>query len=246
MTTALVPETFNARLVSAGPLGPRVRLLVFERTDGAPFTFRAGQWVQLILPLQDDKGRPLRRAYSIASAPDGSPRFELAITQVDGGIGSSFLQGAQPGLTLDVKGPAGSFTRFPDGGALFIATGSGVAPFRSMVLDAIAQQRTEPLWLLFGVRAPDELLFGDELLELSRRHPFFRLEPSLSRPPPGWTGRTGYVQTHVKSLWTELTSSHPDAHAYICGVKKMLLAASDVLRKDIQLDRKRVHLESYD
>lgn len=243
---ALVPETFNARLVGAAPLGPRVRRLVFERTDGAPFQFRAGQWMQLIFPLVDEKGRAVRRAYSIASAPDGSPRFELAVTEVEGGVGSTFLKAAQPGLTLDVKGPAGGFTRFPDGGALFIATGSGVAPFRSMVLEAIAQGRHEPLWLLFGVRSPDELLFGDELRELSRRHPFFRLEPSLSRPPAGWAGRTGYVQSHVKALWTELTATHPDAHAYICGVKKMLLAASDVLRKELLLDRKRVHLESYD
>ncbi|MCU0694925.1 MAG: FAD-dependent oxidoreductase [Myxococcaceae bacterium] len=244
----LVPETFTARLVEARLLGPRVRHLVFARADEKPFEFEAGQWVQLILPLADEKGRALRRSYSIASAPNGSSRFELAVTKVDGGPGSTWLHGLEPGTSVEVKGPAGTFTRALDTAApsLFIATGTGVAPFRGMIHDALAKGRTEPLWLLFGVRTPDEYLFRDELEALATKHPCLRLEPSLSRPPPGWTGRTGYVQTHVKALWSELTASHPGARAYICGVKKMLTAAREVLRVELGVDRKQVHLEAYD
>ncbi|MDP1922387.1 MAG: FAD-dependent oxidoreductase [Myxococcales bacterium] len=247
-TRPLVPETFSARLVEARMMGPRVRHLAFERADGAPFVFEAGQWVQLIFPLTDDKGRAVRRSYSIASPPLGTPRFELAVTKVDDGPGSSFLHDAPVGLTLDVKGPAGTFTRALETAApsLFIATGTGVAPFRGMIHDALSKGRTEPLWLLFGVRSPDELLYGDELTALSKANPCFRFEPSLSRPPDGWTGRGGYVQTHVKALWSELTSAHPGAHAYICGVKKMLTASREVLRVELGVDRKQVHLEAYD
>lgn len=243
-----VPETFAARVVEARPMGPRVRHLTFERADGAPFTFAAGQWVQLIFPLADAQGRPLRRSYSIASPPRGTPRFELVVTKVEGGPGSTFLHECAPGTPLDVKGPAGTFTR-PLGLAapsLFIATGTGVAPFRGMLHDALANGREEPLWLLFGARSPEELLFGDELEALARAHPFIRFEPSLSRPPPGWAGRTGYVQTHVQALWESLTAAHPEAHAYICGVKKMLTATQQVLRKELGVDRTRVHLEPYD
>lgn len=242
----LVPETFAVKLISARPLGPRVRHLVFERSGGAPFDFEPGQWVQLIFPMLDEKGKPVRRAYSIASPPGGT-RFELAITKVDEGVGSRFLHDAQPGLELEVKGPMGTFTRAADGGALFIATGSGIAPFRSMLLDAIAKGRREPLWVLFGVRSPDELLYGDELEALARSHPgLVRLEPTFSRPPSSWSGRTGYVQTHVAELWKALVDTHPDAHAYVCGVRKMLLATKDVLRDELSVDRKRVHLEAYD
>lgn len=248
MPRPLVPETFPARLVEARPLGPRVRHLVFERTDQAPFVFEAGQWVQLVLPLLDEKGKPLRRSYSIASGPDGSPRFELAVTKVEEGPGSGFLHAAESGLALDVKGPQGTFTRPLEAAApsLFIATGTGVAPFRSMLHDALSKGRTEPLWLLFGVRSTDELLYGDELAALERAHPCFRCLPTLSRPAPGWTGRTGYVQTHVKALWSELTAQHPSAHAYICGVKKMLMASREVLRVELAVERSRVHLEAYD
>lgn len=244
----LVPETFPARLVESRPLGPRVRHLTFERTDGKPFDFQAGQWVQVVLPLTDEKGRALRRSYSIASPPLGSARFELAVTKVEGGPGSTFLTGAPVGLTLDVKGPAGTFVRplADPKASLFIATGTGVAPFRSMIHDALAAGRTEPLWLLFGVRTPEELLFGDELEALARQHACLRVLPSLSRPPPEWTGLAGYVQTHVKAVWQELTASQPDAKAYICGVKKMLTASREVLRVELGVERRQVHLEAYD
>jgi ferredoxin-NADP reductase len=225
-----------------------VRHLTFERVDGRPFDFAAGQWVQLILPLTDEKGRSLRRSYSIASAPMGGPRFELAVTKVDGGPGSTWLHALDVGAAVDVKGPAGTFTRPLDPAApsLFIATGTGVAPFRGMIHDALAKGHTEPLWLLFGVRTPEEYLFRDELEALAAKHPCLRLEPSLSRPPPSWSGRTGYVQTHVKALWSELAERHPGARAYICGVKKMLTAAREVLRVELGVDRKQVHLEAYD
>ncbi|MBE2251249.1 MAG: FAD-dependent oxidoreductase [Myxococcus sp.] len=244
----LVPETFATRVVETRMLGPRVRHLVFERADAAPFVFEPGQWVQLIFPFKDEKGLAVRRSYSIASPPDGSPRFELAVTKVDDGPGSTFLHEAPVGAPLDVKGPAGTFTRALDPAtpALFIATGTGVAPFRSMIRHALAKGRAEPLWLLFGVRSHEELLYGDELRALAAAHPCFRLEPSFSRPSDEWRGRTGYVQTHVKALWQELTAQHPLAHAYICGVKKMLMASREVLRVELGVDRKRVHLEAYD
>lgn len=244
----LVPETFPATLVENRPLGPRVRHLTFERADARPFDFQAGQWVQVVLPLQDEKGRPLRRSYSIASPPRSASRFELAVTRVDGGPGSTFLCDASTGLTLDVKGPAGSFVRpLADAKAsLLVATGTGVSPFRSMIHDALSASRTEPLWLLFGVRTPEEYLFGEELEALARAHDQLRVMPSLSRPPTGWTGRTGYVQTHVKAVWQELTATHADAKAYICGVKKMLTATREVLRVELGVDRKQVHLEAYD
>ena len=92
-----VPETFEATLVSSRPVTPRVKELVFERVDGQPFTFHSGQWVSLVLPLLDEKERPLRRAYSVASVPGESPRFELVVTRVDGGRGSTWLHDAPVG-----------------------------------------------------------------------------------------------------------------------------------------------------
>lgn len=242
----LVPETFQAELVSARLVTPRVRELVFERVDGAPFHFRSGQWVSLVLPLLDEKERPLRRSYSLASVPAQTSRFELVVTRVDGGRGSTWLHEVQVGARIEVKGPQGTFRREEETApSLFVATGTGVAPFRGMIHDALAGGGESPLWVLFGVRAPADALYREEFEALARVHPRLRFILSMSRPPAEWTGRSGYVQTHVLELWNEL-SAHGRPHAYICGVKKMLLEVREVLKKQGAAERHQLHLESYD
>lgn len=234
-----------ARLVAGRMLTPRVRELVLERVDGAPFRFEPGQWVSLRLPLLDDHHRPLRRSYSLASVPDGTGRFELVVSRVEGGRSSQWLHEAPEGTQLEVKGPQGQFLFAPEPSpSLLVATGTGVAPFRGMVRLALAAGGDEPLWLLAGFRTLDEALYREELEALSRGHPRFRLELSLSRPGQGWGGRTGYVQGHVAELWREL-SRFGRAQAYVCGVKKMLGEVREVLRGQLGVERQRVHLESY-
>ena len=227
-------------------ISPNVRELAFERTDGAPFEFQAGQWVSLVLPLAEGEAR---RAYSIASAPDGSPRFELAVTRVDGGAGSTFLHELPEGATLRAIGPQGFFTR-PRGTtqpSLFVGTGTGVTPLRSMIHDALRAGDTSPMVLLFGVRREEDRLYRDELEALAAAHPTFRFEYSLSRPAEAWTGRQGYVQTHVEALWRELEAKgEGPPHAYICGLERMVGAVRDLLRKQMGVERKQVHSERYD
>src|SRR5262245_14442737 len=114
------PAPFQARLVASRSLSPGVRELVFERADGAPFHFDPGQWVNLVLPTEEGE---LRRAYSIASAPDASPRFEIAVTRITGGPGSKYLHELAIGATVHAIGPHGLFTRSPTDAspALFVA-----------------------------------------------------------------------------------------------------------------------------
>lgn len=241
-----VPETFEATLVSSRLVTPRVKELVFERVDGRPFTFHSGQWVSLVLPMVDAKGERLRRAYSLASVPGPGSRFELVVTLVDDGVGSTWLHEAQVGTRLEVKGPQGTFHRAADAGpSLFVATGTGVAPFRGMVHDALAAGGEAPLWVLFGVRSPADALYRDEFEALAKTHPRLRFLLSMSRPPAEWTGLHGYVQTHVLELWKEL-ATHGRPHAYICGVKKMLLEVREVLKRQGSAERQQLHLESYD
>ena len=239
-------ETFNAQLVEARLISPRVRHLTFERI-GAPFHFAAGQWVSVVFPFVDEKGKPVRRSYSIASASEDGGRFELVVTRVEGGPGSTFLHDAAVGATMEVRGPQGMFERSGAVPSLFIATGTGVAPFRRMLRDALETHDSSPLWVLFGARTQSDLLFGEELQALEARHPNVRFMPSLSRPEPGWSGLSGYVQTHVTTLWRELgaTSATPP-HAYVCGVKKMLLEVRAVLKEQLGVERQRIHVESYD
>jgi CDP-4-dehydro-6-deoxyglucose reductase len=245
-----LPPLFEARLVSARTLTPLVREVTFERVDGAPVAFEPGQWMGMLVPAGEG-GVELRRSYSIASAPDGSPRFDVAVTRVEGGPGSTWLHQVEPGQTLRFIGPQGFFTRPAVGGppALFVSTGTGVTPARSMARAALAAGSSAPMWFLLGVRHESDLLYADELGGLARENPSVRFEPTLSQPPAGWGGRTGYVQTHVRELWAELlaaSASGAPPHVYVCGLERMVGSVREILRGELGLPRQQVHSERYD
>ena len=224
-------------------LAPQVRELVFGRVDGAPVELLAGQWVTLLLPLVPESD--VRRSYSIASPPRAAMHFEIAVTLVEGGAGSTWLHGLEIGQTLQVQGPQGFFVRGKGEGkpALLVGTGTGVTPLRSLLHDALARGDENPLVLLFGVRTRADLLYAAELAELAAKHPNVRFEPTLSRADDAWTGRRGYVQHHVAELWKELP---PDTHAYICGLNRMVGSVRELLRGELGATREQVHSERYD
>lgn len=240
------PSTFDVRLASARMIAPAVRHLVFERTDGAAFDFAPGQWVNLVLPA--DPGE-IKRSYSIASAPDGTPAFDLAVTRVEGGPGSAFLHTVEAGATLRAIGPHGLFTR--EGGdaaaALLVATGTGVAPFRAMLGAARRAESTAHLWLLFGARFEADILYREEFEALAAENPRFRYAVTLSRPGEGWGGRRGYVQAHAGEMLAGLAEASGQApHVFICGLDRMVGSVKDLCRKDLGVERKHVHVERYD
>ncbi len=235
---------FDVTLRTARTITSSVRELTFERTDGAPVVFDAGQWVSLDVLVG---GEPLRRSYSIASAPDGTARFEVAVTKVDKGPGSTALHALPLGAVIQASGPQGFFTRPPTktGPSLFVGTGTGVTPLRSMLRDALAKGDTRPMWLILGVRTEEELLYRDEFDALAAVHEHVRVFFTLSREP--WSGRRGYVQAHVRELHDAMAALGQGApHVYICGLERMVSGVRDVLRKEMGLPREQVHSERYD
>jgi NAD(P)H-flavin reductase len=237
----MMPPTFKARVASARMLASNVRELVLDR--GEPFAFEAGQWVSLAVPTSSEL---LKRSYSIASPPDGTGRFELAVTLVEGGPASTYLHAAAIGAEMDVTGPQGFFTREP-GPALFVGTGTGVAPLRAMMLDALGKNEKRALWLVFGIRTEADILYRAELDALAAKHENVRVFYTLSRPAERWKGLTGYVQTHVEKVWREMESrGEGPPHAYICGLHRMVGSVRDLLRKQMAVPRAQVHSERYD
>jgi ferredoxin-NADP reductase len=239
-------ETFDIEIRSTEVLAPSVKAFVFSRVDGKEVTYQPGQWVNLVLPAPDGE---IRRAYSIASAPDGSPRFEVAVTEVTGGPGSGYLCGLEPGARLRAIGPQGFFTREPNdpAPALFVATGTGVTPLRSMLQAASRAGLPAPIWLLLGVRHTADLLYRRELESLASSQDHFRVFFTLSQGEPEWTGLRGYVQEHIAELWAELGRLQKgDPHLYVCGLERMITAVRHLVRKEMGVPRERVHSERYD
>jgi len=243
------PPPFEARLTSARKLASSVRELTFERLDGAPMEFEPGQWVNVLLPRELAGEGVTKRSYSIASPPDGSSRFAVAVTRVQGGPASTWLHTLEPDAILSFSGPQGFFTRAARGAppSLMIATGTGLTPMRSMLRAALAAGSRTRIWVLLGVRHAEDLLYGEELRLLAHEHSFVRFEPTLSSPPEAWVGRRGYVQTHVRELWAELEGASDSApHAYVCGLERMVGSVRELLRNEIGLPRQQVHAERYD
>jgi len=242
--------SFSARLVSVRDLTPSVREFAFEKEDG-PLVHEPGQWLNLDIPREGEA--PLTRAYSIASPPTDSPRFELAVTRVSAGPGSQLLHALVPGLSLSASGPNGFFTRTVNEGvpSLFVGTGTGITPLRSMLSAAARAGAKEPLALLVGARAEGDMLYADELHELAATYPNVTVSYTLSQPSERWTGLRGYVQDHVPALLEALAErgakgGSGEPHVYICGLEKMVKAVRELTRKQLGLPRERVHSERYD
>jgi len=232
----------TARVVKTRALTHKVRELTLDPGEG--FSFVAGQWVSLKIPVGHHEF--VMRSYSIASAPRADGQFEIAVTRIEGGPGSTALHKLSEGALLEISHAQGFFTLDPIlRPVLMIATGTGIAPLRSMLLSALSDPTCdERFTLLLGVRSERDLLYRDELVELERTYPArIRFVPTLSRPDPTWNGRRGYVQTHCAELARELGG---DVDAYICGLQRMVKEVRTVLKRELGLPRERIHSERFD
>jgi len=228
----------KARLIESHEIAPLVRHFVFEVPEVECLHFKPGQFVSFSEMLG---GKKIIRPYSIASLPDGN-RFELCLNLVQEGIFSPFLFALKPGDAVEMGAPLGFFViRHPDKDALFIATGTGIAPFRSMAPDYLLHPQTQQLTLLFGIRHENSIYYRNDFDNLARKHANFRFWPTLSRPEPSWTGRTGHVQTHL----LEALGDRRDLDVYICGLKAMVDDVRGIL-KAMGFDRKQIIFEKYD
>ncbi len=227
------------KLLDARPLSPSVRWLLFE-SDGEPLEWRAGQFLDLLVPTRS--GLPSRRPYSIACAPaqHQGRRLEFAITRVPGGPTSGALHRLEPGMTVQAENVRGHLLRHePDEAALFVATGSGLAPLRALLQEELARPDGPKVGLLFGCRTEADVLFADELRGWTA-NPRFKLMLTLSRPGETWSGRRGYVQLHLEEALRALEPTQ----VYVCGLSDMISGVESSLATLEYRGRQRV--EQYD
>ncbi len=236
-------QTYKCRLVRSTPLSDLTKHLEFEAHGVSRFGFVAGQWLSVKHQLPD--GEELTRAYSIASVPSGNGHFAFCLNRVQDGIMSNFLCGLKEGEEISCQGPFGGFILHPPmRDTVFIATGTGIAPLRSMLLWLLADEERsqgKQLWLVFGNRTEKDIYYHDEFLRLLERHPNFYYLPTLSRGSAEWTGLRGYVQDHVRAI----VGQRKDMHAYICGLNRMVKANRDLLYA-LGWDRKSILYERFD
>ena len=208
------------------------------------FIFKPGQFVTLDLPIHE-KPNKRWRSYSIASAPDGSNIIELVIVLLEGGLGTTYLfNEIKEGSNITLRGPVGVFTlpETLDKDLYLICTGTGIAPFRSMV-NWIHQQKMahKNIHLIFGCRKLTDQLYGSELKALETLENNFCYHPVFSREdavPDG--AHKGYVH----AVYEQLLAAKNPSQFYLCGWKNMVDEAKQRIVA-AGYDKKDIHLEIY-
>jgi len=256
-------ELHTARLINKSCLSEPAQCfhLEFAIDAMAEFAFIPGQFVSLV--REDSRSKLQTRAYSIASAPRANA-FDLCVNRVEGGFFSNLLADMEPGETIGFHGPHGLFTlRQPLTDAIFIATGTGIAPMRGFIEHlfpdkAPSQSNGRKIWLVYGTRYPTELYYSDFFERKAAEHEDFSYITTLSRAQADWIGQRGYVQEHVAKIAAEHRELHTNGtataaegapgfniHAYICGLNDMVSANRDRLTS-IGWDKKQIIFERYD
>lgn len=216
---------------------------VFEITFEAdrPILFKAGQFLSVIIPGAGPKGRDLRRAYSIASPPE-SQTLSLCIKTVEKGPGTTFLFKLKTKDKFSIFAPYGDFVYHPkpDTHVFFVATSTGISPFRSIILGKEFQENAPPsATCLLGVRDESELLYHDEL----RQNKAIHCVAALSRPKLNtWSGFQGRVTDYLRTLGSAFPWKK--CEFFLCGNGAMIEDVKSYLQEQ-GVAKTSIHQEVY-
>lgn len=181
--------------------------------------FQAGQYITVLVEIDGvHTGRP----YSIASPPNQTAYYDIMVKSVTHGFVSAFLlDRVRVGDMLITTGPAGHLYYNPlshGKNLVFLAGGSGITPFLSMIRETTDRGLDRRIHLLYGCRTPDEALFHEELLSRARHHPRFTYDLVISEPPAGYKGLRGFINA---ALIRQLGISVESSMFYLCGPTDM-------------------------
>jgi ferredoxin-NADP reductase len=224
----------KAILKQIKPLTDSVSLFTFELDQ--EIIFHAGQFINLSF---EHENKNYIKPYSIASPPQSRKNIDLCIKKIETGKTTPILFNKKVGDIFHIHGPLGLFTTKDSlNHILCIATGTGIAPFRSIIADLIQTDSQKQITLLLGVRHENHILFQREWEELERLSPNFRFIPMVSKPSEEWEGRRGYVQ-HNLPVFDVLNTT-----VLICGLSPMIQAVEqELLQRGVPQEH--IHYEKF-
>jgi len=217
--------------------------LVIEPVGHQGFRFDPGQfgWIAV--------GRSpfaiTQHPFSFSSAADPPPGGPVAMTIKAAGDFTKTVPDVTPGTRVYLDGPHGVFSmdRRQAPGYVFIAGGVGVTPLYSMLLTMREREDVRPVTLFYASATWDDVVFRDELAELSESMPNLRVVHVLERPPEGWTGESGYITPEV--LRRHLPSQYRRYEYLICGSSVMMDAMEKALT-EVGVPFRQVSTERFD
>lgn len=206
-------QSFVATVTGIKPYHDAAVVLEVAVDEGsAAPAFLPGQYVNIDVPGSGD-----HRSYSFSTAP-GDYTLGFVIKKIPGGVMGNWLARAKPGDKLNLTGPMGSFyLRDGDGPLLFLAGGTGLAPFLSMLETLARAGSRRQVHLIYGVTRDLDLVLMDQIAAYARRLPNFTFatvvaDPASEHPRKGW------VTQHMPG---EMLAG-PGVDVYLCGPPPMV------------------------
>lgn len=227
---------------------------VSTTADSEPFIHKAGQFVSVKVPSSAQSATSAQtqtssifRSYSISSRPTPG-YFELCVKVVENGLASNFLANLKEESEVEFLGPIGNFgfkeqaqsqpqtqpedqLNTKNHLSLFIATGTGIAPLKSMIEDELAKGNQQKMHLLFGVRYIKDIFYKEFFEKLAAKYKNFTFDLTLSRPEnESWEKEGGKIG-RVTDLLKTLELDPKTTTAYICGLKDMVEETTKILQQ---------------
>lgn len=241
------PQEFTAECVEVMPEVGDMMTFVFRRTDGAPLSFRAGQYLNIAFPIDGPEAEPIDRSYSISSPPTRPWTFSISVKRDPEGQVSRWTHDhLKPGMVLEMLGPVGAF-HLPDWDRraryLLLAAGSGITPLMSMIRTIHDLPGRADVILLYHAAQAGTFTFAQELEQLAAADSRLKVFWSLGdrNVPDTWEWLTGRPSAQM------LNQVAPDANGrqvYACGPEGYLEAVQQLVR-DVGVDDTSFNMEYF-
>ncbi len=222
-----------------------IKLFSFKLKEPKEINFVPGKYVQLLAPKYEKSSEEVYRAYSIASDPAVKDSFDLIIRLVPGGICTTYcFEYLKEGDPVKCNGPYGDFhLSEADSDMIFIAGGSGMAPFVSMLYEMVNKNINRKATYFFGANKVKELFMLDLMKEFEDKLDNFKFVPVVASPDEDekWDGQTGLVTEAVDKL----VDNASECEAYLCGSPGMIDASIKVLNGNLGVKESNIFYDKF-
>ncbi len=237
-------KEYNCKCQVIRDLTHDIKLFRFELTDPPEVKYVPGQYMQLLAPAYEKSKEDVYRAYSIASDPANKNILDFIIRLVPGGICTTYcFEYLKTEDNAKMNGPYGEF-RLTDTDAemIWIAGGSGMAPFVSFLYHIKNTNNKRQVTYYFGANKVRELFFIDEMKQFEKDLPNFKFVPVVFKPDENekWDGETGLVTEAVARSNKKLA----EIEGYLCGSPGMIDASIKVL-KELGMNENKIYYDKF-
>lgn len=238
-------QKFEAQVIKKEKVSSKVYCVTFQLLTPSTISFKAGQNMMVMM------GKGVNRTMSIASPPSENNTLLMAHDTSPKGPGSLWTEGLKAGDTATFMAPTGGVLSLlqTTKRKVLIATGTGIAPFRSIIMDKLSvvslpaqagrQSSDCSIILYWGLRYEEDLFWGEEFDVLQKKFSNFSWRLIYSKPSENWTGDTGHVTEYV----LENEKNMENSEFYLCGNKAMVGEVSaKLLERNVPKEQIRMEL----